>query len=138
METKKAGCILVNKDNQKIALIYRDRQKDYSFPKGHLEKGETLMQCAIRETAEETKRDAVVVSEIEPIEERYTTPKGERCVCYWYVAIDCGHSDNQSPDVHELVWTAFDDVANVLTYPSSIEVWNNVKDFVKNILVNKK
>ena len=52
--TLKAGTILINKDN--ICLIYRDIHNDYSFPKGHLEKNESLKECDIRETEEETKR----------------------------------------------------------------------------------
>lgn len=67
METVKAGCFLLNKQNKSIALVYRAKQNDYSFPKGHLEKAETVEQCAIRETAEETKRKAEIVSEFEPL-----------------------------------------------------------------------
>ena len=40
MKVLKAGCILYNKETQKIALICRDGE--FSFPKGHLEKGETI------------------------------------------------------------------------------------------------
>lgn len=42
MKVEKAGCILINKKNNKIGLVYREKQKDYSFPKGHKEDGETL------------------------------------------------------------------------------------------------
>ena len=56
MKVEKAGCILINKENNKIGLIYRQKQKDYSFPKGHRESEESLIECAIRETAEETKK----------------------------------------------------------------------------------
>ena len=38
----KGGCVLINNDCTKIALVYRKWQKDFSFPKGHLEEGETL------------------------------------------------------------------------------------------------
>ena len=47
---EKAGTILINK--RMIGLIYRDNYDDYTFPKGHLEKDETLKECAIRETNE--------------------------------------------------------------------------------------
>ena len=42
-ETLKAGCILINTETKKIGLIYRDVHDDYEFPKGHLEKNETLV-----------------------------------------------------------------------------------------------
>ena len=52
MITEKAGCFLIKKETKEIALIYRKKQNDYSFPKGHVEKGETLKEAAIWETAE--------------------------------------------------------------------------------------
>ena len=58
MKTIKAGCFLIDKENKMIALIHREKQNDYSFPKGHVEQGEDIKSAAIRETAEETKRDA--------------------------------------------------------------------------------
>ena len=56
MSVKKAGSILVNKETKKIGLVYRTKKDDYSFPKGHLEKDETLQECAIREIIEETRK----------------------------------------------------------------------------------
>ena len=58
MITKKAGCFLIKKETKEIALIYRKKQEDYSFPKGHVEEGESIKEAAVRETAEETKRVA--------------------------------------------------------------------------------
>ena len=58
MITEKAGCFLIKKETKEIALIYRKKQEDYSFPKGHVENGESLKDAAIRETAEETRRAA--------------------------------------------------------------------------------
>jgi len=49
MITKKAGTVLLNLETEQIALIYRKRLNDYSFPKGHLESGESLQECAVRD-----------------------------------------------------------------------------------------
>ena len=87
MITEKAGCFLIKKETKEIALIYRKKQNDYSFPKGHVEKGETLKEAAIRETAEETKRIAKIVDEYEPFAEKYITPRNFGFGVFF---LDCG------------------------------------------------
>ena len=126
--TYKAGVILVNKN--KIALVYRDYYDDYSFPKGHVEDGETLLECAVRETEEETKRKVKLISEKEIYVEKYKTPKGEKCTCYYYLGKDDGKSDNTSIETHDLVWTQYDEVLDRLSYESLKNVWKNVKNEV--------
>lgn len=127
----KAGCVLVNTKEKTIALVYREKQKDYSFPKGHAEGNETLEECAIRETAEETKRD-VVLLEKDPIYiEHYETPSGENVEMYYYLAKDIGPSNNTSTDTHPTIWIPFNEVYDKLTYPSLKTVWTNVKDKVE-------
>lgn len=130
MPTLKAGCYLIDIKNRKVALVYREKQNDFTFPKGHLEEGETLEECAKRETAEETKRECKIVSVIPPTIERYTTLNGENCECYLYVAIDIGASDNTSLDTHPTIWVNFDEVEERLTYPGLKKQWNLVKDSI--------
>ena len=123
--TLKAGIILIN--NNKIALIYRNNYNDYSFPKGHLEDGESLIECAIRETEEEIKRKVKLISEEEIYIEKYTTPKGEECECHYYLGYDDGVSYNDSLETHDLLWVDFDKVENTLSYESLKTLWNNIK-----------
>ena len=130
----KAGCILVNKENNMIGLIYRDNYNDYSFPKGHLEVGETIPECAIRETNEETKRSCEIIDEENAILDIYETPRGEYCKCYMYIALDTGVSDNTSEEVHDLVWVKFEEVEDKLSYDSLKKVWNIAKDDVLKLL----
>lgn len=133
MKKQKAGCILVNKELKKIGLIYREDYNDYTFPKGHLEEGETLLECALRETAEETKRDCFPYSE-EPVAiNYYKTPKEESEV-YYYLVIDCGKSNNSSLEVHDLIWVSYEEVEQKLSFDNLKEVWNQVKETVLEIL----
>lgn len=130
--TKKAGCIVLDVNNKTIALVYREKQNDYSFPKGHLEENESLEECAIRETAEETKRD-VILLEKDPIYiEHYETPSGENVEMCYYLAKDIGPSNNTSTDTHSTLWISFNEVYNKLTYLSLKTTWTNVKDRVES------
>ena len=134
MMTLKAGTILINKN--KICLIYRTNYKDYSFPKGHLEDGETLVECAIRETEEETKRKVKLLINDPIYIEQYVTPRGEECECHYYLGMDNGKSDNDSTDTHDVVWTSFNDVEDTLSYESLKKLWNNIKVKVEEYIEN--
>ena len=131
--TLKAGCILINQEKNKVALIYRKKHNDYEFPKGHLENNENLKECAIRETAEEIKRDAKIIEEISPIILNYRTNKGEACKCYYYLSTDLGNCDNKSTDSHKLIWAEFDKVENILTHKSLKSIWNIARKKIENL-----
>lgn len=131
-KVKKAGCILLDIDKKSIALVYREKQNDYSFPKGHLEENESLEECAIRETAEETKRDVVLLEQEHIYIEYYDTPSGESVELYYYLAKDIGPSNNTSTDTHDVHWIPFNEVFDKVTYSSLKNVWTNVKDKVES------
>ena len=131
---KKAGCILIRPKEKTVALVYREKQNDYSFPKGHLEENETLEECAIRETAEETKRDCIFLEKDPIYIDHYVTPKGENIELYYYLSQDIGPSDNDSEDTHPTFWIPFQEVQNKLSYPSLQGTWNHVKEKVQKYL----
>ena len=128
---QKAGCILINKKDKTIALVYREKYNDYSFPKGHLEEGETLKECALRETAEETKRECKFLKE-EPIYiEEYVTKGGENVLLTYFLSEDVCQSSNNSLDTHETIWVPFEDVYSTLTYSTLKVMWNSIKDEIE-------
>ena len=132
--TKKAGCILYNKEKNQIALVYRKKYGDLSFPKGHLEAGETLTECALRELEEETSRLSHLASN-EPLGTmNYITNEDEKVEVYIYLALDDGKSKKVSPDPEILVWVEFDDVEEALSYDNLIVFWNKVKTKVRKLI----
>lgn len=134
MVVKKAGTILIDKNNKKIALVHREKHNDYSFPKGHLEIGETIMECAIRETEEETKRKCKLIDNNYVAINKYFDKKNDECITYYYIALDDGVSDNKSLDTHEVVWVDFSLVRDKLTYENLKITWNEIKDLVYEII----
>lgn len=56
---------LIINDNDEITLGYSNRT--YQFPGGHLEEGETLIECLLREIKEETGID-IKSADIKPFE----------------------------------------------------------------------
>ena len=137
MVTLKAGTILLNIENKKIGLIYRKDKIGYEFPKGHLEEGETLEECAIRETEEETGRKNHILEELETV--NYVTSKGEDVELHFYIAIDDGKTDKNivKEDKEENIWVEVDEVENKLTFNNLKRVWNNSKEKVIKLLNTK-
>lgn len=135
MLVKKAGCILIKEDTKEIGVIYRTQRDDYSFPKGHLELGESLIECAMRETMEETKRLCKIV-EGTTIVQYYHSSTDEECECHFYLALDKGPSTEGGESDHKLVWVALDKVEDKLSYNSLKEIYKQIKPKIEEILKN--
>ena len=136
MITKKAGTILLNLQTKKIGLVYREKDNSYTFPKGHLEKGETLQECAIRETEEETLRTNHLLFDKEIYILKYTTPNSENVETYMYIAIDDGPTLKDIPlcDREIFEWVEYESVINKLSFNNLKDFWNAVKESIYKIL----
>lgn len=130
----KGGCILINYNNQ-VGLVYRRVKDDYSFPKGHMEEGETTLECALRETEEETLRDITLVSEELLGTLEYDNYEGH-ITNYMYLARDNGPTkkDIREEDIEEVVWVDIAEVESKLTYDDLKEFWIKVLPKIKKML----
>ncbi len=136
MSTIKGGCVLISKDTKKVALIYRPSKNDYSFPKGHIEPGEDVKQCAIRETIEETAYDVTLLRE-EPVSiNKYFTDLGEEVETLFYLAKEQGlyQGEIAEKDREICQWFDFDEVEDKLTYEDLKVMWREIKNLVKEEL----
>ncbi|MEX0913947.1 MAG: NUDIX hydrolase [Demequina sp.] len=79
-----AGALVwrIRDDELQVLAVHRPRYDDWSWPKGKIDKGETLPQCAIREVAEETGKQITLGQPLPTL--RYTIDSGKtKVVKYW-------------------------------------------------------
>ena len=117
-----AGGLVVRRQsgNLEIAVVHRPVHRDWSFPKGKLEPGETFEQAARREVLEETGMSCRLVRFIGHTE--YVDRKGRpKAVAYWVMAPEAG-SFRPNGEVDELRWVTLEDATRLLTYPRDIEL----------------
>lgn len=108
-----AGGIITNLQGE-FLLVHRPRYEDWSFPKGKLDKGETLEQCALREVLEETGFVCQLGDAVGLVmyEDRKGHPKE---VHYWRMNIMDG-SFQPNSEVDEIRWVSESFAYELLSY----------------------
>jgi 8-oxo-dGTP diphosphatase len=101
-------------DSVEILLIHRDRDSDWTLPKGKLDKGESDLQGALREVQEETGmvcKPGVSIGTM-----RYGLSNGRiKRVHYWSMqAVDGSFTPND--EVDEIVWAPAAAAGRILSY----------------------
>lgn len=107
-------------------LLIRDPYDNWGLPKGHIEKGETPQQTALREIAEETGLgDLVLVAELPSIDWFF---RDHGSLIHKYCHFFLVESANGDPvpqleeGITECIWRPLDIALQVVTYANAREV----------------
>ena len=125
-----AGAVVwrLSGDRFEVALVHRPRYRDWSWPKGKLEPGESAPAAAVREVAEETGTPVVLGVPLPSM--RYQTPDGlAKHVRYWAARVagdDDGAALSARPQVRraaideidDMIWVPASTAADMLTRPT--------------------
>jgi 8-oxo-dGTP pyrophosphatase MutT (NUDIX family) len=116
-----AGGLVVDRQAARAALIGRlDRRGTllWSLPKGHIEAGETAEQAAIREVAEETGIDGVVVDELGSIDYWFVVEnrRVHKTVHHFLMEAVGGELSDEDVEVTEVAWVPLGELNGVLAY----------------------
>jgi 8-oxo-dGTP pyrophosphatase MutT (NUDIX family)/phosphohistidine phosphatase SixA len=109
-----AGAVLWRRHHGElqVLLIHRPKYDDWSFPKGKLEKGESVAECAVREVQEEVGLRITLGLPLPAI--TYEVPKGPKVVYYWAArATGTPHGDGHEVDA--CAWHGIDEASERLT-----------------------
>ncbi len=107
-----------------VALVHRPRYDDWSFPKGKLDRGESMAAAAVREVREETGLTVRLGAALGDV--RYDIPEGRKMVRYWAAQARGGtlspHDFSPNEETDELRWVGYSQAAELLSYPHDVEV----------------
>lgn len=118
-----AGVVLLRSRSGKVqvGVVHRPRHKDWSHPKGKVERGESVIVTATRETLEETGQRAVLGTPL--ITERYTVEGRPKTVRYWAGWLAPGGPGfKANHEIDQVEWLSPDKAAKKLTYPRDVQL----------------
>lgn len=134
----KAGCLMFDIRTAKTALVLRQNEQDYTFPKGHVEPGESFIRCAARETEEETGYVCDILPTHLPVF-NYQTSKNEKVEVHFFAARAVTESKQYIPEnlKHITKWIPIEEVGDYLSYANLKYYWNQILPLIKKDLFKK-
>lgn len=129
MLIKKAGAIIrrTTETGDEILLLYRHKENDWTFPKGHVEAGEDAEMAMRREMKEETGLDVQILKSLPS--HFYKSPFEGSIETAMFLAEPTDPSQALQIE-HEgdaVRWVPIDEVVTLLSYP-------NLKEYFQQIL----
>ncbi|MDE6835197.1 MAG: NUDIX domain-containing protein [Ruminococcus sp.] len=131
---KSCGAIVYRKfhGNTEILLIKHINSGHWSFPKGHVETGETEIETAKREIKEETAIDVI----IDPTFRETVTysPKKDtvKVVVYFLAKAKNVNFIPQEEEIAEIRWVDISYAGNILSYENDRTIVTRAKNAIKN------
>lgn len=121
-----AGGVLI-RDGRVILIKMRNLsgKEVWTFPKGHLEEGETPETAALREVKEETGLECRILRPLHVA--RYSFPRRgipvDKRVDWFLMEAEGGNEEPLTPDeVLDKRWVSREEAAGLLEYPSDLDI----------------
>ncbi|MFJ3956111.1 NUDIX domain-containing protein [Arthrobacter sp. NPDC090010] len=109
----------INRGELEVLLIHRPRYDDWSWPKGKLDPGETIPECASREIFEEISLRAGLGIPLPSI--HYRVSAGLKVVHYWAINAQNARVRQDGKEVDSLLWCTPSRAAELLSNTSDRE-----------------
>ncbi len=129
---KSCGAVVYRKHhgNTEILLIKHINSGHWSFPKGHVEEGETEIETALREVKEETNLDVLIDPTFRETVTYSPRREAQKIVVYFLakaVSYDCMP---QETEIAELKWVDICRASSLLTYENDKTIVVKAKNHI--------
>lgn len=133
---KSCGAIIIhkaNENNYKVLLVKNHNGRYWSFPKGHIEKGETEEETAIREIKEETGLDVEIVDSFREVSDYCPFGKIKKRVVFFMAQTFSTNVVVQKEEIDSYIWVDLFDVHNKCTYDNDLRVIKKARENIDKL-----
>lgn len=117
-------------EGRKILLIKNKRSAHWGFPKGHIEKGESEVDTAIRETKEETGLDIDILDGFSAKSEYTIQGRVEKAVVIFLAKAVSDAVTVQEEEIDEYVWASDKEALSMLKFDNDKNILAKALDFL--------
>ena len=110
------------KQNTKILLVKNSNGRYWSFPKGHIEDGETEQETAIREIKEETGLDVTIINNFREISEYCPFGKIRKRVVFFLARAFTDNVKIQEEEIDSYIWVDLQQARKLCTYDNDLRI----------------
>ena len=114
---------------RKFLLIRNRRSAHWGFPKGHIEKGETKEETAIREVLEETGLHIKILPDFVKKSDYTIQGKIEKSVLIFLAKTDETKFTLQEEEIEECGWFTYEKALNTLNYENDKNILNDAMSY---------
>ena len=117
-------------DEYRFLLIKNRRSTHWGFPKGHMEKGETREQTAVREVLEETGVHIHIYEGFCSESEYKIGARIEKRVEVFLASTEDTQTVIQKEEIEDYIWLRYQEAYDMLKFDNDKEILESVREFM--------